>query len=178
VPRDRPYVFLSKSSELLRHPVLFWYLPFDLRNHREGSLRQLSFIGGNWRGPATCWSDRSNPGPSAFRQVSELMTARRSLVVFPRARAAPMGGSARSGRIFRMAIESKLLIVPVAVRGSRRVMRKNELTTRPARVVEVFDPIRNRLAHTGRRQGARQPRARGGGGGVAGDEDAAPGPTA
>jgi 1-acyl-sn-glycerol-3-phosphate acyltransferase len=50
-------------------------------------------------------------------------------------------GGFRPG-IFRLAIESGLPIVPVALRGSRHVMRKGHLTTSPGRVtLEVFPPI-------------------------------------
>jgi 1-acyl-sn-glycerol-3-phosphate acyltransferase len=47
-----------------------------------------------------------------------------------------------SSGIFLLAIEAGLPIVPVAIDGTRRVMRKGGLTTCPGEViVEVFDPI-------------------------------------
>jgi len=180
VPRDRPYVFLSNHQSFYDIPVLFWYLPFDLRIIAKDSLGSFPFIGWHLARTGHVLVDRSNPGPSAFRQVSELMKARRSLVVFPEGTRSADGrvGTFRTG-IFRMAIESKLLIVPVALRGSRRVMRKNELTTRPGRVsVEVFDPIAtDSLTQADAKALAERVRAVVAAA-VAGDEDAAPGPVA
>lgn len=143
VPPGRPYVFLSNHQSIYDIPVLFWHLPFDLRIIAKESLGRFPFIGWHLARTGHVLVDRASPGTSAFRQVGELMGAKRSLIVFPEGTRSADGrvGGFRSG-IFRLAIESGLPVVPVALRGSRHVMHKGHLTTRPGHVsVEVFSPI-------------------------------------
>jgi len=143
VPRGRPYVFLSNHQSIYDIPTLFWYLPFDLRIIAKQSLGSFPFIGWHLGRTGHVLVDRNNPGASAFTQVAKVMKAGRSLIVFPEGTRSQDGrvGGFRTG-IFRLAIESRLCIVPVALRGSRHVMRKNRLMTCPGDVtLEVFDPI-------------------------------------
>lgn len=179
VPPDRPYVFLSNHQSFYDIPTLFWYLPFDLRIIAKESLGTFPFIGWHLARTGHVLVHRSNPGASAFRQVGELMAARRSLIVFPEGTRSADGrvGTFRAG-IFRLAIESKLPVVPVAVRGSRHVMRKNQLTTRPGRVsVEVFDPIATNTLTQSDAKALADRVHRVVADAVAGDEDSLPGPT-
>jgi 1-acyl-sn-glycerol-3-phosphate acyltransferase len=86
---------------------------------------------------------RDNPGASAFAQVSALMAAGHSLIVFAEGTRSDDDrvGRFRSG-IFQLAIEAGLPIVPVAVSGTRHVMPKGQLTTSPGHAtIEVFEPI-------------------------------------
>jgi 1-acyl-sn-glycerol-3-phosphate acyltransferase len=143
VPPGHTYVFISNHQSIYDIPVLFWYLPFDLRIIAKESLGRVPFIGWHLARTGHVLVDRASPGTSAFRQVGELMQKKRSLIVFPEGTRSPDGrvGGFRTG-IFRLAIESRLPVVPVALRGSRHVMRKNHLTTSPGRVaLEVFAPI-------------------------------------
>jgi 1-acyl-sn-glycerol-3-phosphate acyltransferase len=66
-----------------------------------------------------------------------------SLLVFPEGTRSADGRVGRfRGGIFLLAIEAGLPIVPVAVRGTRRIMRKGRLMTCPADVsLELFPPI-------------------------------------
>jgi 1-acyl-sn-glycerol-3-phosphate acyltransferase len=86
---------------------------------------------------------RHNPGAGVFKKVKALMRAGHSLIVFPEGTRSADGRVGRfKGGIFLLAIESGLPIVPVAIDGSRRVMRKGSLTTCPGFVtLQVFDPI-------------------------------------
>jgi 1-acyl-sn-glycerol-3-phosphate acyltransferase len=143
VPPGQTYVFLSNHQSIYDIPVLFWHLPFDLRIIAKESLGRFPFIGWHLARTGHVLVDRANPGASAFRQVNELMERKRSLIVFPEGTRSPDGrlGVFRAG-IFRLAIDSGLPVVPVALRGSRHVMRKGHLTTSPGRVLlEVFAPI-------------------------------------
>ena len=70
-----------------------------------------------------------------------MMRRGHSLIVFPE------GTRSRDGRVgrfrrglFLLAIEAGLPVVPVAVSGTRHVMRKGMLTTRPGVVALVVHP--------------------------------------
>ncbi len=144
LPRDTSYVFAANHQSIYDIPVLFWHLPFELRILAKASLGVVPV-------------PRLAPGPHRPR-------ARRSQE--PGRRPVPAGAPADAGRLladrlpgghpqpataalarfragtFMMAIESGLPVVPVAVDGSRFVMRKGQLMTCPGHVrVTVLDPI-------------------------------------
>jgi len=143
VDRGRGYLFISNHQSFYDIPVIFWYLPWDLRIIAKESLGSFPFIGWHLRRTGHVLVRRDRPGSAVFQQLSDMMKAGRSLIVFPEGTRSADGrlGAFRAG-IFRLAIEAGLDIVPVAIRGSRHVMRKHQLTTSPGQVtLEVFDPI-------------------------------------
>jgi 1-acyl-sn-glycerol-3-phosphate acyltransferase len=143
VPRGQPFLFLSNHQSIYDIPVIFWYIPFDLRIIAKESLGTFPFIGWHLRRTGHVLVRRDNPGPQVFKQLGQMMKQRRSLIVFPEGTRSADGrvGRFRTG-IFRLAIESGYTIVPVAVRGTKYVMPKSVLTTSPGWVsLEMFDPI-------------------------------------
>lgn len=143
VPAGRSYLFVANHQSFYDIPIVFWHLPFDLRIVAKASLGTFPFIGGHLRRTGHVLVDRRNPGLRTFRQIEALMNAGRSLLVFPEGTRSPDGRLGRfRGGIFLLAIESGLPVVPMALRGSRHVMRKGQLMTCPGHVVlELFDPI-------------------------------------
>jgi 1-acyl-sn-glycerol-3-phosphate acyltransferase len=140
---SRTYLFISNHQSIYDIPVVFWHLPYDLRIIAKESLGSFPFIGWHLRRTGHVLVRRNKPGAMVFDQVRQMMREGRSLIVFPEGTRSADGRVARfrSG-IFRLAIESGLDIVPVAIRGSRHVMRKNRLATAPGDVsLEVFAPI-------------------------------------
>jgi 1-acyl-sn-glycerol-3-phosphate acyltransferase len=140
---DRSYLFISNHQSIYDIPIAFWNVPFDLRIIAKASLRRVPFIGGHLRRTGHVLVDRANPGPATFREVSQLLQRGQSLIVFPEGTRSADGRVARfrSG-IFVLAIGSGLPVVPVAIRGSRHVMKKGRLMTCPGVVsIEVFEPI-------------------------------------
>jgi 1-acyl-sn-glycerol-3-phosphate acyltransferase len=75
--------------------------------------------------------------------VQTLLERRQSLLVFPEGTRSVDGRVSRfRGGIFLLAIESGLPVAPVAIRGSRHVMKKGRLMTCPGEVsLEVLQPI-------------------------------------
>jgi len=143
VERGRPYVFVANHQSMYDIPVLFWALPFDLRIIAKEELGRVPFIGWHLARNGHVLVRRDRPGGAVFQQVSAMMKARSSLIVFPEGTRSLDGRVARfrSG-VFRLAIETGLDVVPVAVRGTHAVMRKKHLTTRPGETsVEIFAPI-------------------------------------
>src|SRR5690349_18516511 len=143
VPRAKPFLFISNHQSIYDIPVLFWYLPYQLRIIAKDSLGRFPVLGWHLARTGHVLVQRQNPGATVFKKVSALMRAGDSLIVFPEGTRSRDGVVGKfKGGIFLLAIEAGLPIVPVAIDGTRRVMRKGGLTTCPGDVtVEVFDPI-------------------------------------
>jgi 1-acyl-sn-glycerol-3-phosphate acyltransferase len=143
LPRGTSYVFAANHQSIYDIPVLFWTLDFELRILAKASLGAFPFLGWHLARTGHVLVDRKNPGADLFRQVRRLMAAGYSLFVFPEGTRSVDGTLARfRAGTFMMAIESGLPVVPVAIDGTRSVMRKGQLMTCPGHVtVTVLDPI-------------------------------------
>ncbi len=143
LPRGTSYVFAANHQSIYDIPVLFWTLDFELRILAKASLGSFPFLGWHLARTGHVLVERKNPGADLFRQVRRLMHAGYSLFVFPEGTRSLDGSLARfRAGTFMMAIEAGLPVVPVAVDGSRFVMRKGQLMTSPGHVrVTVLDPI-------------------------------------
>jgi 1-acyl-sn-glycerol-3-phosphate acyltransferase len=142
VPPGHPYLFISNHQSIYDIPVIFWNVPFQLRILAKDSLGRFPFLGWHLARTGHVLVPRQNPGSGVFKKVKALMHAGHSLIVFPEGTRSADGRVGRfKGGIFLLAIESGLPIVPVAIDGSRRVMRKGQLTTCPGFVtLQLFDP--------------------------------------
>lgn len=140
---SRSYLFLSNHQSIYDIPVLFWYLPFELRIIAKDSLGRFPFLGWHLRRTGHVLVDRQHPGRSTLQQVTRLMRAHLSLLVFPE------GTRSQDGRLQKfkagtilLALDAGIPIVPVAVEGTRHVMRKGRLMTCPGHVrVRVHAPV-------------------------------------
>ena len=145
VPLDstQSYLFLSNHQSIYDIPVLFWHLPYELRIIAKDSLGRFPFLGWHLRRTGHVLVDRDSPGKSTLTQVARLMRERLSLLVFPEGTRSRDGSLLRfkAGTI-RLAIDSGIPIVPVAIEGTRHVMRKGRLMTCPGAVrLRVHAPI-------------------------------------
>ncbi len=142
--RDRTYVFVSNHQSIYDIPVLFASLPFQLRIIAKESLGTFPFLGWHLRRTGHLLVDRRNPDRAGIlRRWRELVGEGLSLIIFPE------GTRSADGRVgvfkpgsFVLAVEAGLDLVPVSVDGTRFVMSKGHLTTRPGRVtLRVHAPI-------------------------------------
>lgn len=136
-----PCVFVSNHQSIYDIPVLFDLLPLQLRIISKASLGRFPVLGWHLRWTGHLLVDRARAGVSTLKQVARMMRQGHSLIVFPE------GTRSRDGRVgrfrrglFLLAIEAGLPVVPVAVSGTRHVMRKGMLTTRPGEVALVVHP--------------------------------------
>jgi 1-acyl-sn-glycerol-3-phosphate acyltransferase len=143
VSPESSYLFAANHQSIYDIPILFWWLPFQLRILAKASLGRFPFLGWHLARTGHVLVDRRNPGSVLFRKVRTLMGAGVSLLVFPEGTRSGDGALGRfKGGIFLMAIEAGLPVVPVAIDGSRFVMRKGRLTTCPGHVrLTILDPI-------------------------------------
>ena len=136
------YIFVSNHQSIYDIPVVFSSLPYQLRIIAKESLGSFPFLGWHLRRTGHLLVDRKNPDRAGIlRRWKALVDQGLSLIIFPE------GTRSQTGRVgifkagsFLMAIEAGLPVVPISVDGTRRVMRKGELTTRPGHATLVVHP--------------------------------------
>lgn len=138
------YVFVSNHQSIYDIPVLFGSLPYQLRIIAKESLGRFPFLGWHLRRTGHMLVDRSRPDRAGiFAWATALPSRGLSLIVFPE------GTRSRDGLVATFkagslvpAVQAGIPIVPLSVVGSRHVMRKGELTTRPGDVrLLVHSPL-------------------------------------
>ena len=142
--RGRTYVFVSNHQSIYDIPILFWSLPYQLRIIAKESLGRFPVLGPHLKRTGHMLVDRSKPDRAGiFGWATRLTSNGLSLIVFPEGTRSRDGrmGKFKGGSIM-LAMQAGLPIVPISVIGSRHVMKKGELTTRPGHVsLIVHDPI-------------------------------------
>lgn len=138
------YVFVANHQSIYDIPVLFAAVPFQLRIIAKESLGRFPILGWHLRRSGHMLVDRRRPDRQGiFTWATSLPSRGLSLIVFPE------GTRSRDGHVapfkagsFFPAVQTGIPIVPLTVVGSRHVMTKGELTTRPGDVrLIVHAPI-------------------------------------
>ncbi len=140
----RTYVFVANHQSIYDIPVIFWWLPFQLRIIAKESLGRFPVLGSHLKRTGHMLVDRRRPDRHGIFGWANALTANGlSLIVFPEGtRSADGRVGVFKGGSFYLAMQAGLPIVPLTIDGSRHVMRKGELTTRPGHVtLVVHDPI-------------------------------------
>lgn len=131
----RSYVFAANHQSIYDIPIVFASLPFQLRIVAKESLGRIPFMGWHLHRAGHLLVDRRNPGADIVQKMARLVREGSSLIVFPEGTRSVDGtiGRFKKGP-FLVAVGSKLPVVPVAITGSRHVMRKGRLMVRPGDV--------------------------------------------
>ncbi len=142
----RSYVLASNHQSIYDIPILFASLPLQLRIVAKESLGRIPFLGWHLRRTGHLLVDRRNPGADIVQKMTRLVGEQHSLIVFPEGTRSVDGQVARFKKgSFLVAIDAGLPVVPVSLRGSRHVMRKGQLTVRPADVrLTIHEPLPTR----------------------------------
>lgn len=144
IERGKTYVFVANHQSIYDIPSLFWSIPFQLRIIAKESLGNFPMLGPHLKRTGHMLVDRGKPDRSGiFGWATRLTANGLSLIVFPEGTRSRTGmmGKFKGGSIM-LAMQAGLPIVPISVIGSRHVMKKGELTTRPGHVtLIVHDPI-------------------------------------
>lgn len=136
------YVFVANHQSIYDIPVLFASVPFQLRIIAKESLGRFPILGWHLRRSGHMLVDRRRPDRQGiFRWATSLPARGLSLIVFPEGTRSRDGYVApfKAGSFFP-AVQTGIPIVPLSVVGSRHVMRKGELTTRPGHVRLIVHP--------------------------------------
>ena len=140
----KTYVFVANHQSIYDIPCLFWNIPFQLRIIAKESLGRFPMLGPHLKRTGHMLVDRRQPDRSGiFGWASRLTANGLSLIIFPEGTRSRDGmlGKFKGGSIM-LAMQAGLPLVPISVIGSRHVMKKGELTTRPGHVtLIVHDPI-------------------------------------
>jgi len=144
IERGKTYVFVANHQSIYDIPSLFWSIPFQLRIIAKESLGSFPMLGPHLKRTGHLLVDRKHPDRAGIvGWASRLTSNGLSLIIFPEGTRSPTGmmGKFKGGSIM-LAMQAGLPIVPISVIGSRHVMKKGELTTRPGQVtLIVHEPI-------------------------------------
>ncbi len=144
VEPGKTYVFVANHQSIYDIPCLFWSIPFQLRIIAKESLGSFPMLGPHLKRTGHMLVDRRKPDRSGIAGWASRLTANGlSLIVFPEGTRSRTGMMNKfKGGSIMLAMQAGLPIVPISVIGSRHVMKKGELTTKPGHVtVIVHEPI-------------------------------------
>ena len=140
----KTYVFVANHQSIYDIPCLFWSIPYQLRIIAKESLGSFPMLGPHLKRTGHLLVDRSKPDRAGIiGWASRLTSNGLSLIIFPEGTRSRTGmlGKFKGGSIM-LAMQAGLPLVPISVVGSRHVMKKGELTTKPGSVaLIVHDPI-------------------------------------
>jgi len=120
-----PYVLCANHQSHMDTPIMLAALPFQFRFAAKKELFRLPFLGWHLRRSGHVPIDRGNPHAAvkSLREAAGKIRRGTPVVIFPE------GGTSQDGRIgpfkrggFMLATESLAEVVPVTIRGSRRVL--------------------------------------------------------
>jgi 1-acyl-sn-glycerol-3-phosphate acyltransferase len=135
------YVFCANHQSHIDTPILLAAIPFPFRFTAKKELFRIPFLGWHLRRSGHIPIDRKNPHAAvrAMRRASEKLRAGASLAFFPE------GGTSLDGAIkpfkaggFRLAGQAGAAVVPVTIRGSRRILAPRTYHVRGGRVEVDF----------------------------------------
>ena len=136
------YVFLSTHQSWMDIPVMLGYLPRQLRIAAKREVFQIPFLGWHMTRSGQIPINRGSTVESieSLRRAARLLGGGVSAFLFPQ------GTRTRDGSLqplkkggFRLALESGLAVVPVAIVGTRRAMPRGSMILRAGPVEMYLD---------------------------------------
>src|SRR5829696_981065 len=137
------YVFLSTHQSWMDIPVMLGYLPGQLRIAAKREVFLIPFLGWHLRRAGHIPINRGSTAESiaSLQRAARLLGGGVSAFLFPE------GTRTRDGSLqplkkggFRLAMESGLPLVPVAIVGTRRAMPRGSMVLRAGPVEMHIDP--------------------------------------
>ena len=136
------YVYVANHQSYMDIPILFAYLPVPFRIMAKASLFSIPIVGWHLRRTGNLPISFTNVRADARRLLEAVRYIREghSIVVFPEGRRSVSGGieEFKTG-IFLAALKAGAPIIPVTIRGTRRVLPRDSWTIRPGHVELIFD---------------------------------------
>jgi len=140
VPTDRPVVFASNHASQMDILALYKALPVEFRFIVKKELFNIPLLGLAMRTAGYISIDRSGgrAAVSSIKMAARQLKEGASIVIFPEGTRSPDGRlrDFKEGG-FMLAIKSGCPVVPVAIRGSSKVLKKGSLIAHPG-TIEVI----------------------------------------
>jgi 1-acyl-sn-glycerol-3-phosphate acyltransferase len=139
----RSYVVAANHQSFYDIPLLFALLPLQLRIVSKDAVGRFPILGWHLRRTGHLLIDRKNPGADILSKMRRLVSESHSLIVFPEGTRSVDGSVGRFKKgSFVVAADAGLPVIPVSISGSRQVMTKGRLTTRPGNVrITIHPPV-------------------------------------
>ncbi|HYN84142.1 MAG TPA: lysophospholipid acyltransferase family protein [Pyrinomonadaceae bacterium] len=137
------YVFLSTHQSWIDIPVMLGYLPAQLRIAAKREVFSIPFLGWHMRrgGHISINRDSTAEAVESLRRAAGGIRGGVSAFIFPE------GTRSRDGSLqpfkkggFKLAMQSGVAAVPVAIVGTRRVLPRDSYVFRPGTVDLYIDP--------------------------------------
>ncbi len=145
IPRDRPLVFVSNHSSHLDTPVLFKVVPVPLYFVAKKELRKVPFMGWVMVAFGMIFVDRGNreKAKKSLRKAAKQVNKGKCIVTFPEGTRSADGTIKRFKKgAFALALESKVEIVPIAIKGTFELNPPGTYLLRSGKVaVHIGEPI-------------------------------------
>jgi 1-acyl-sn-glycerol-3-phosphate acyltransferase len=140
----RPYVVVSNHESFV-DILLISHLPWEMKWLSKSEFFKIPFVGWLMRlaGDIPLVRDDSTSIATAMKACEDRLAKRVPVMIFPEGTRSPGGelGLFKDGA-FRLAIDTQLPIVPLAVRGTRTALRKHDWRLGVSRAdVYVLDPV-------------------------------------
>jgi 1-acyl-sn-glycerol-3-phosphate acyltransferase len=153
VPRGRACVFVANHQSYLDIPAVWGYVPAQFSIMAKRSLFYVPFMGWFlWRaGHIPIDRDNARAALQSVNRAVEKLHAGRSLVVFPEGHRSFDGAlqEFKPGG-FKIAHKAGVPVVPVAIIGTSRVLRRDSLVFHPGEVRVVIDAPLDTREYTSR----------------------------
>ena len=139
------YIYMCNHQSNFDIPVLLGCLPVQFRWLAKAELFKIPIFGRAMRGAGYVAIDRFNR-QSAFNSISEVSQKMKngvSVMIFPEGTRSKDGkiGSFKKGG-FIMAVDSRVPIIPLVIRGTRSIMEKGNLRINPGDVsMQIGQPV-------------------------------------
>jgi 1-acyl-sn-glycerol-3-phosphate acyltransferase len=140
---EGPAVYAANHGSAIDIPILFGYLPANFRFIHKRSLYLVPVLGWSLWVAGHVGIDRSNPfrARKSLHAAAQRIQAGTSVAVFPEGtRSSDSGVGPFKRGSFVLALEAGVPVVPVSIRGVKRVVPRGLRTLRPGTVRLVIHP--------------------------------------
>ena len=144
IPKDKNVLFVSNHQSNFDIPILMKYLDKHKGFIAKKELGKIPLLNGWMKAMHCVFMDRDNPRESirAIREGIDLLKEGYSLVLFPEGTRSEDGnlGEFKSGGL-RLAVKSKVDVVPIVIEGTSGIMKKGSILIKPAKVKVKILPL-------------------------------------
>ena len=140
---QKSYILVSNHQSNFDIFALLGYLPIQFRWTAKAELFRIPFLGWAMTRIGYIPIERDSP-KKAYRSMlraAEKVQKGLSVMIFPEGTRSPDGNLQRFKKgVFFIALKSQAPILPIAIRGTGKIMQKGDWRTHPGKVQIIIDP--------------------------------------